>query len=114
MYDLITQSINRHAALTASPANARQAVLLLVVLAGGDVDVAVLAHAQVRLEALVEVVRAPDRVDDGGHQHGHGDDGEDGERAARRQVVLHPRCVGAVHAEEFEEEVGEGTEVEDL
>ncbi len=68
---------------------------------------------QVRLEALVEVCGAPDGVDDGDDDEDEGDDGEAAEQAARRPVDFAPTLV-RVHADEFEEEVGERAKVDDL
>lgn len=72
------------------------------------------ALLNVRFEALVEVLRANARGDDGGDQQQDGDDGEDGQGFARWQVLGDfLRVAFVVHAHEFEDEVGHRGEVDD-
>lgn len=71
-----------------------------------------LAARNVRLQAPPEVGRAHASVDDGEDDEDDGDDGEGGERAEDGVVV--EAAAGLVHAHEFEEEVGEAGEVEEL
>lgn len=65
-----------------------------------------------RLQPSAEVGRAHAGVDDGEDDEDDGDDGEGGEGPADG-IVVH-LAAGLVHAYEFEEEVGEAGEVEDL
>lgn len=66
-----------------------------------------------RFQAPTEVGRAHARVDDGQDDEDDGDDCEGGEGPADGvEDVVMP--AGLVHAHEFEEEVAESGEVEDL
>jgi hypothetical protein len=65
------------------------------------------------LEALVEVVCAHACNDDCEDEKKNGEDGESSQRLARRLVVVLSVDVGNVHADELEQEVGHGDEVDD-
>ena len=67
----------------------------------------------VRLQALVEVVSAHASNDDGDNEQQDGEDGEAGERLAGGHVVLEASRARDVHADELEQEVGQGDEVDD-
>ena len=67
-----------------------------------------------RLQSLVEVVRAPAGNDDRDDEENDRDDREDGERLASGRVFESAFFFGGVHADEFEDEVGEGHEVDEL
>lgn len=66
-----------------------------------------------RLEALVKIVCAHARDDNGEDQQHDGENGESSQGLARRLVVFLTVEVGNVHADELEEEVGHGNEVHD-
>jgi len=80
-------------------------VCLAVVLNGLVVDVG--------LESLVEVVRADACDNNGKNEQKNGEHSKGGQRLARRLVVLLAVQVGNVHADELEQEVGHGNEVDD-
>lgn len=65
-----------------------------------------------RFQPSAEVGRAHARVDDGEDDEDDGDDGEGGEGPADGVVVR--AAAGLVHADQFEKEVGEAGEIEDL
>ena len=65
------------------------------------------------LEALVEVVRAHARDDNGEQQQQDRQNRKHRQRLARGLVLLLAVDAGDVHADELEEEVGEGDEVDD-
>lgn len=67
----------------------------------------------VGLEALVEVVCAHARNDDGEDEKENGEYGEGGQRLACRLVVVLAVEIGNVHANELEQKVGHGDEVYD-
>jgi len=67
----------------------------------------------VRLEPLVEVVRAHARDDNGEHEENNGERGKSGERLLGWLVFLLAVEAGNVHADELEEEVAQGDEVDD-
>jgi len=71
-----------------------------------------LALTDVGLEAAVEVVGADAGVDDGEDDEDDGDDGEGGKGFTDRHVGEFAQ--GFVHADELEEEVGQGGEIEHL
>lgn len=66
----------------------------------------------VRLQAAVEVVHAHAGVDNGDHDQNEGDDGEESQRWAGRQVLREGGL--GVHAEQLEAEVGHSCEEEKL
>ena len=66
----------------------------------------------VGFEPMPEIERTHDGVDDGAYYEDDGDDGEGGERFGGRGVGGF--VGGFVDADEFEDEVGEGAEVEGL
>lgn len=77
----------------------------------GILDFALL---DVRLQAFVEVVCAEACGDDGGDQQEDGDDGEDCKSFPCRKILGNfAHVAGVVHANEFEDEVGHGGEVDD-
>jgi hypothetical protein len=80
-------------------------VCLAVILDGLVVDM--------RFEALVEVVCAHARDNDGHDEKENGEHGESGQRLARRLVVNLAVEIGNVHADELEQKVGHGDEVDD-
>ena len=80
-------------------------VCLAVVLDGLVVDMG--------LESLVEVVRAYACDHDGKNEQENGEHSKGGQRLARRLVVFLAIQVGNVHADELEQEVGHGNEVDD-
>lgn len=65
-----------------------------------------------RLEAAIEVGRAHDGVDDGGDDQQDRKDGEGGEFLSGGEVGLQVGWL--VHADQLEEEVAEGSEVDAL
>jgi len=67
----------------------------------------------VRLEALVEVVCADARNDNGHEEQDDGQNGKGGQRLAGWLVVLLAVQVCDVHADELEEEVGKRDEIDD-
>lgn len=67
-----------------------------------------------RFEAFVEVEGAHDGVDDCYHKQHDSEHGEGSERVSRGEIFFDAVGIGEVHAEEFETEVGEATEVDDL
>ena len=107
--------INRHPTARLSSTHGRHTKLLLIHLPTIiDILISLLARAQVRLQALVEIVHAPDGVDNGEDEHQDGDDGEEGERVAGGFVVIYACLVAAVHTEQLEEKVGQTAKVQDL
>jgi hypothetical protein len=66
----------------------------------------------VRLQALVEVVSADARNNDGHQQQDDSEDGEGSQRLPGRLVVFLSRAVCNVHADELEEEVRQRNEVD--
>lgn len=81
-------------------------IVLLAVLGDGLV-------VDMRLEALVEVVCACARNNDGEDEKENGQDGESGQRFPRRQVLFLAGRARDEHADELEKEVAECDEVED-
>jgi hypothetical protein len=67
----------------------------------------------VGLEALVEVVCAHACNDDGEDEQKNGEDGKGCQRFARRLVVVLSVEIRNVHANQLEQEVGHGDEVDD-
>ena len=68
-----------------------------------------------RLQPAVEICHACTCIDDGQDNQDDGDDGKAGQGMADGiERVVAGGVLGLVHADEFEEEVGEGAEVEEL
>lgn len=68
----------------------------------------------VRLQTLVEVVRAPAGDDDCDDEEHDCNDGEDSQGFASGGVLGLALGLGGVHAHELEDEVGEGDEIDEL
>lgn len=66
-----------------------------------------------RLQALAEVCHAHASVDDGEDEQDDGDDGEAGQWPPHGVIRLAARA-RLIHADEFEKEIGEASEVEGL
>ena len=67
-----------------------------------------------RLEAFVKIVRAPTGDQDGDEKEQDSNDGEHGQGPPGGEIVFSPLRVGTVHANELEDKVGEGAEVDKL